>query len=195
MQNTKHIRSIRLYQSTVPYLVAGVGFFIARPSRIVEMHAKLSFASFLLALWGIASRKRHTVAFSLAHPRPPPEVFESKANPQPKRQGSPLDCLAFLVAGVGFEPHDLRVMSGSILLCFKIDRVTRTYSVQRKATKKATNGYRRWLSKFNRLFAACSYVYACLVILRTEPAFPFSCFPGIQQFYFEGYGHRTNPDR
>gem|GEM_PF-4693793 len=84
------------------FLVAGVGFFIARPSRIVEMHAKHSFAPFLLALWGIASRKRHAVAFSLAHPRPPPEVFESKANPQPKRQGSPLDCLAFLVAGVGF---------------------------------------------------------------------------------------------
>ena len=37
------------------FLVAGVGFFIALPSRIVKMRAKHSFASFLLALWGIAS--------------------------------------------------------------------------------------------------------------------------------------------
>ena len=60
-----------------------------------------------------ASEKHHTVMFFLAHPLPPPpragEGFKSP--PKRKKQRTPNWCPCFLVAEVGFEPHDLRVMS------------------------------------------------------------------------------------
>jgi hypothetical protein len=84
--NEKNPRTVQVLFGDFDIWLIAVGFFIARPSRIVEMHAKHSFAPFLLALWGIASRKRHTLAFSLAHPRPPPEVFESKAGQHCKKK-------------------------------------------------------------------------------------------------------------
>ena len=67
----------------------------------------------LLALWGIASRKRRAVAFLLAHPRPPPEAMVAIQNPtlKDKTKAHRMVCFCFMVAGVGFEPHGLRVMS------------------------------------------------------------------------------------
>ena len=67
----------------------------------------------LLAWWGIASRKRRAVAFSLAHPRPPSEAVVSIQNPtlKDKTKAHRMVCFCFMVAGVGFEPHGLRVMS------------------------------------------------------------------------------------
>ena len=68
------------------FLVAEVRFFIARPSRIVACRASIPRLGMLLAWWGIATRKRRAVAFSLAHPRPPPEVFECKAGQHCKKK-------------------------------------------------------------------------------------------------------------
>ena len=44
-----------------------------------------------------------------------------------------------MVAGVGFEPHDLRVMRGSIGSGFKIHRLAKTYADAPEPTKKPTN--------------------------------------------------------
>ena len=85
----------------------------ARPSRIVVARRNRRLLLQLLALWGFAAGKRRPVAFSLAHPRPPPSVVVGKAHPcerekeKTHRKGV---FFLFLVAGVGFEPHDLRVM-------------------------------------------------------------------------------------
>ena len=44
-----------------------------------------------------------------------------------------------MVAGMGFEPHDLRVMRASIGLDFKVHRLTKTYAGAPEPTKKPTN--------------------------------------------------------
>jgi len=45
----------------------------------------------------------------------------------------------FVVAGVGFEPHDLRVMRGSYKPSFKIERVDETCTVGLLTTIMSTN--------------------------------------------------------
>ena len=44
-----------------------------------------------------------------------------------------------MVAGVGFEPHDLRVMRASNGFGFKIHRLAKTYTRKAEPTKKPTN--------------------------------------------------------
>ena len=44
-----------------------------------------------------------------------------------------------MVAGVGFEPHDLRVMRASIGFGFKIHRLAKTYADAPEPTQKPTN--------------------------------------------------------
>ena len=94
-------------------MVAGVGFFIALPSRIVVFSRLCLLGSENSLLCGVSLRKKDTQSFLLAHPRPPPSVveqFKIRSTDQ-KDKAVHLDCFIFLVAGVGFEPHGLRVMS------------------------------------------------------------------------------------
>ena len=83
-----------------------MGFFIALPSRIVV--ARRSRApSFNSLLCGVSLRENATPwpFHSLTHDllrRP----FGTEPFSEPKRKGSTLCCLFFLVAGMGFEPHD-----------------------------------------------------------------------------------------
>ena len=101
------------------FFVAEVGFFIALPSRIVEMRTKHSFVSFLLALWGIASQKHHTVVFLLAHPRPPPSVVEDKAHPcEREKEKTHRKGVFFLFLCKGYKKD----IFGKVLTGFELSR-------------------------------------------------------------------------
>ena len=51
-------------------------------------------------------------SFPFVHPLPPLEVARnSKSTLKDKTKAHRVVCFCFMVAGVGFEPHDLRVMS------------------------------------------------------------------------------------
>jgi len=95
------------------FLVAGVGFFIALPSRIVVCRASPARLGILLALWGIASSKRHTVAFWLAHPRPPPEAFGAiRPATKKTRQTNGLPCLFVLYRLNRCHPQKVNKIKG-----------------------------------------------------------------------------------
>ena len=100
-------------------LVAGVGFFIALPSRIVVCCRLRTLGSAHSLLGGVSFEKRtHCVLFSaLTHSLRRREAAAGgrggKSRPAiGKRKDHPTGwSFLLLVAGVGFEPHDLRVMS------------------------------------------------------------------------------------
>ena len=72
------------------FLVAGVGFFIALPSRIVVCRRLRLLGSAYSLLCGV----------SLAHPLPPPEVvvaIQNLASKERKKQTHPIGCLFFFL--------------------------------------------------------------------------------------------------
>ena len=79
-------------------MVAGVGFFIALPSRIVVFSRLCLLGSENSLLCGVSLRKKDTQSFLLAHPRPPPSVveqFKIRSTDQ-KDKAVHLDCFIFL---------------------------------------------------------------------------------------------------
>ena len=84
------------------FLVAGVGFFIAL-HQIIVASRRSPAPSLCSLIW----------RFLLAYPLPPPEVVIEIQNlaSRSKKNRHPMGVCSFLVAEVGFEPHDLRVMS------------------------------------------------------------------------------------
>ena len=79
------------------------------------MRAKRSFASFLLALGGFGKKKRYSIVFSSLPNEPRSSVYNRSRKAQasasqPNEKTTRLGGFR-LVAEVGFEPHDLRVMS------------------------------------------------------------------------------------
>ena len=65
-----------------------------------------------------------------------------------------------MVAGMGFEPHDLRVMRASIGFGFKIHRRAKTYTDTPEPTKKPTNvdGKGRGLESYTLLLETVEIV-------------------------------------
>ena len=88
-----------------------MGFFIALPSRIVVARRSQA-SSFNSLLCGVSLRENatpwpfHSLTHDLLR-----RSFGTEPISEAKRKGSTLCYLFFLVAGMGFEPHDLRVMS------------------------------------------------------------------------------------
>ena len=105
--------STRLYQQR--YLFWLRGWDLKGPP---QSHSRLSSPRYtrlaiLLALWGIPARKRYLIVFSCS---PTTSSVGRGGNSKScfvmqKNKAVRLDCLVLLVAEVGFEPHDLRVMS------------------------------------------------------------------------------------
>ena len=94
----------------------GGGIFIALHQIIVVVRRNRRLLLQLLDLAVSAAQKRSTGAFLLAYPLPPTDFVgggSECSNPKPKRKKktNPIGLVFFLVAEVGFEPHDLRVMS------------------------------------------------------------------------------------
>ncbi len=97
-------------------LVAEVGFFIALHQIIVVVRRNRRLLLQLLAL-GTALAKNTTLwCFLLRYPLPPPlrcrKSWKRFKSHRSKKKNQPdWVVFVFLVAEVGFEPHDLRVMS------------------------------------------------------------------------------------
>ena len=166
-------------------MAAGMGFFIARPSRIVVSRASVACLRYSL-LCGVSRRENVPPApfHLLTH-----DLLRRSLGTEPiskaKRKGSTLCYLFFLVAGMGFEPHDLRVMRAPIQLRPKIHRVDRTYRPQRIATGKATNEPRKHRNKFGRLGVAFSLSKLVLTL-------GMACSMGRESFLFFAFQKGNN---
>ena len=99
------------------FLVAGVGFFIALPSRIVEICVWHSTHFISPCFVGYRCAKTAHCAVFACLPTPSDRersegVVAQISACRHKTKNQPRGLVfCFMVAGVGFEPHDLRVMS------------------------------------------------------------------------------------
>ena len=95
---THRSKNEKAVQWTAFVFGCGGGIFHCPPQSHSRNAREACFASFLLALWGIAARKQRTVLFSLAHPLPPsakrPKVVHRFKSTQAKKEkNTPRGCV------------------------------------------------------------------------------------------------------
>ena len=94
------IKAFRGYIFFIALIWLPSGIFHCPPQSHSRNAREACFASFLLALWGIAARKQRTVLFSLAHPLPPsakrPKVVHRFKSTQAKKEKTHHEGVFFL---------------------------------------------------------------------------------------------------
>ena len=127
-------------------MVAEMGFFIALTSRIVQNFACGYSARFLLALSPSRRINRRLEGLSsLTHSLRPEGHERAKLSFETKKKEThdePLVQLGFLlVAEMGFEPHDLRVMSPTSYQTAPLRDINGAGSRGRTGTRKNLTGF------------------------------------------------------